>query len=191
MPYDAQRFLTLFVDASFCPRTLAAGWGAWAVRRSWGGGRFRSGPVSTSLEPAEAEIKGIANALLIFHQEGALNGIDQVMVQSDCARALQVLCHSAGAIQRAKEYKFDPINRKLPTLGEMLAVDRIVTLLEGRQLDVRHVYGHEGRSDGRRAVNTECDALARREMQKMRGEMPGGKKMNRGANRRLRWQERA
>lgn len=49
--------ITVFVDASHCPQTKAAGWGAWAKGHGWERGIACGGPLKMSpLNSSEAEI---------------------------------------------------------------------------------------------------------------------------------------
>ena len=58
------RFLTHFVDACFCHRTHAAGYGAWAKKAAFEKGLIFGGPLPRGISNAgEAELGGIA---LIF-----------------------------------------------------------------------------------------------------------------------------
>ena len=63
-PHPDPRFLTLFVDASFCHRTHAAGYGAWAKKATFEKGLIFGGPLPRGIRNAgEAELGGIALAL--------------------------------------------------------------------------------------------------------------------------------
>lgn len=77
---------TVITDASFCPNTRAAGWGAWVTlddgRRLKHSGRFRNTPSGVN----EAELWAALNGIHIAHHAGALN----VLVQTDCAHVVRL-----------------------------------------------------------------------------------------------------
>jgi ribonuclease HI len=86
------RFLTLFVDASFCHRTHAAGYGAWAKKATFAKGLIFGGPLPRGITNAgEAELGGIALALRFLLEQQHLAGLDRLMVQSDSLRSLQLI----------------------------------------------------------------------------------------------------
>lgn len=164
--------VTLFTDASFCYRTSAAGWGAWAIRDGWRPGKFEGGRIQTARDANDAEIMGIASALLTFSAQECFEGMHTVMVQCDSFRALQVCCYSAGATQSVKEQAFPTITMLTLSDGESRAIDVITAVLAKHQLQfkVRHVKGHKVGGDGRHGVNAQCDALAKHHMRQLQAE---------------------
>jgi ribonuclease HI len=165
----------IFADASFCPRTKAAGWGAW-VKRDGGvseafGGSFRDPmPDSTT-----AELCALANAMHRAIGWRLILPGDVVMLQSDSLGALE-------RIRRAIPASFDnPAKGGLPvgqsrkardaSIG-LAAADRIKALAEGANLTLvtRHVRGHQ-KGGGRQWVNGACDQIAKAGMRKARDEI--------------------
>lgn len=174
--------ITVFADASFCPKTRASGWGAWAKRNDWQFGRFAGGPFRRDISDAsQAELCGLASALYHFDRSGALVDVTKVMLQCDSTHALgYILANVVGSyaekpkgeggvavrprIHRGKTGERSPLK---PIEKEALAAIRKIA--KGRTLSVRHVKGHR-EGDGRNWVNEQCDAEARRHMQAMRVE---------------------
>lgn len=163
--------LTLFVDASWCPETHAAGWGAWAKRDDWQRGRTFGAPFKAAMRTiGDAEIAGIANALHQLAGWDALAGVRSVMVQCDCIQALETLVRLGGAqvSNHADGARIWPrLKRGIYTRVEQAAALRIRELLGERTLVVRHVRGHQA-GGSRQWVNRECDRLAKRGMRDAR-----------------------
>lgn len=161
--------MTIFIDASHCHQTRAAGWGAWAKRDGWTKGRvFGGGYRSTMLNAAEAELTGIAEALTRLHADGALAEISHVVVQSDCLRALQLMAIrvSRVSVASAKENGSSVfLNRGMtPSPTETRALEVIGQIAERLPIFVRHVKGHSS-GKGRSWVNRQCDRIARQHME--------------------------
>lgn len=164
--------LTLFVDASHCPNTRAAGWGAWAIRDGWPKGIVMGGRFKLRMERSHiAEMCGMANAVIRLYNDGHLNGITQIMLQSDCMMALELMNHHCpdaevrnhqnGAIIRNTSRKGSATERKaVNAIREVLGELKIKPLL-------RHVRGHKT-GDGRQGVNELCDKIAKQHMNDMR-----------------------
>lgn len=168
--------MTLFADASFHPRTGAGGWGAWAIRDDWNRGQFLGGPIKFKNHKIDnsntAEMAGIALALWQLDKQQALDGVEQVMIQCDNIAALGFI-HKK--IPRTKIIAQRGIfigktRWQNPVVAVML--DTIKEILDGKQVQVKHVKGHQGGElNGRAWVNTQCDAEARRHMTAMKREL--------------------
>lgn len=163
--------VTVFADASHCHQTLAAGWGAWAKGDGWERGLTFGGPIKAAVaNAAEAEMAAMANAVVRLHNNGKLDGIKRVMLQSDCLRVLQLILqafpradpsdHKDGAAVISTRLLPSPMESKgLAVICEVLS--DCPTIL------VRHVRGHQN-GDGRQWVNRVCDDIAREHMRAQR-----------------------
>lgn len=159
--------MTVFADASHCPRSKGAGWGAWARRDGWDMGLTFGGPIKATMNnSAEAECAALANAIVRLSNQGHLTGVTWVMLQSDCLRVLQLLVQedSRFAISDHKDgaaIEPQPLN---PKPMEAKAIGIIIDLLKAvPKVYVRHVRGHTP-GGGRAWVNEQCDRIARQHM---------------------------
>lgn len=162
--------LTLFVDASLCLKTGAAGYGAWTIRDDWARGQYTGGPIELTARIKDsntAELAGIAIALWQHQHNRTLEGVDSVMIQCDNVNALgQVL--GCVRIPPAPVIIKTPnaFIKKLPSAGIAHAMTQtIASILEGRRVFLKHVKGHTANEDGRSWVNRHCDTEARKHMQ--------------------------
>lgn len=167
--------LTLFADASFCPKTGAAGWGSWAMRDGWSKGKFLGGPLRRAMTTSNtAELCGLASALWKHDKDGDLAGIQIFMLQCDNVVALGYIM---SRLSNATARPLDGVRqatiprsftRNKLCLEALAAIEQIVG---DRRVLLRHVKGHNGTDDGRSWVNTQCDAEARRHMVARRREL--------------------
>ena len=169
--------ITLFVDASHCPETHAAGWGAWAIQDGWEKGKVFGGRISkTVLNSSEAEVCAIVEAVRHLAARGLLKD-NTLMVQSDSHRALQLFMMSLPHTklrqhEDSKDWSEDTVIRPTPT--EKWAIEMLTNNLGHFPfLYVRHIKGHAS-GEGRNWVNRRCDAVAREHMYKER-QTRGGK----------------
>lgn len=135
-------FITLFCDASFCPKTKAGGFGGW-VKFGFPPRTFRVGGVLDQCNNAEeAEICAVIYTLTHaqnskwfntdFNWEGKV-----LVIQSDCQ----------GAIRKLK-----------PVMGKNLKH------LKLKYIKWKWVKGHSGYGNKRSAVNEFCDKQAKKYM---------------------------
>jgi ribonuclease HI len=160
------RFLTLSVDASFCHRTHAAGYGAWAKKATFAKGLIFGGPLPRGITNAgEAELGGIALALRYLLEREHLAGLDRLMVQSDSLRSLQLIARALPGVRIANHAKAAAVTKAQlqPSAMEAKALVAVKARVEQLDLLVRHVRGHK-RGQKRQWVNRMCDAEARRHM---------------------------
>ena len=132
---------TVNVDASFCPRTRAAGWAAWisidgGAKIKWHG-KFNRPPKTSS----EAELWAIFNGIWL----AANARVTDVLVQSDCRAALLHLERDTA------QTRF--MRTKLP---------HPVTVR------TKHVKAHTDTSSPRTWVNDWCDKMAKIHMREQR-----------------------
>ena len=165
-PHPDPRFLTLFVDASFCHRTHAAGYGAWAKKAAFEKGLIFGGPLPQGISNAgEAELGGIALALRYLLEQQHLAELDRLMVQSDSLRSLQLISQVLPGVRIANHAEAAPVTKAQlqPSAMEAKALEAIGARVSELDLLVRHVRGHK-RGQQRQWVNRMCDAEARRQM---------------------------
>lgn len=163
--------ITLFVDASHCSQTLAAGWGAWAIADGWDHGRTFGGQHKRRvLNSGEAEVWAMAEAIHHMKTRGWLTD-DALMIQSDSHRALQLFLVKFPNAEIKNHTDSKPFVRPsslYPSPAESAAQeDMYRDLLTMKWLFVRHVKGHAS-GDGRNWVNRKCDEIAKQNMRRMR-----------------------
>lgn len=162
--------LTLFVDSSLCQQTRVGGWGAWAIRNDWPEGKLFGGRFSQSTAPKssrEAEMCGIANALVALQKLNSLDDVERVMIQCDCLSALELIggridqvtvsSHDAGCVVHPRMMRASDLE-----IAALASIEKV-----GKPLILRHVYGHR-KGGGRQWVNTMCDQIARNHMREAR-----------------------
>ncbi len=154
--------VTIISDASYCPRTHAAGYGFWAVSergRHGGSGSFKA-KLPGSLF---AETCAIVNALFIATRLGIAAAGDRVLVQTDCQVAIRAL---EGKMKRRT------INAKRNVLLRD-AVERFNVFVREHALTIefRYVQGHSRVQDQRSKAQRHADARARAGMEKARAKV--------------------
>lgn len=170
--------VTVFSDASFCPKTKAAGWGAWAKRDGWENGRFYGGPLRREMPNCTiAELCGAASVFWFLGRQNTFVDVDWIMLQCDSIAALSAIHTLPSSIwSRGRDAKkaASIARRKKPfTALEREALDAIDQAVSGRRLVLRHIKGHQNETS-QHWVNNQCDAEARRHMQAMRLELSSG-----------------
>lgn len=163
--------ITLFVDASHCSQTLAAGWGAWAIGDGWDHGRTFGGQISRRVtNSGEAEMAAVEHAVREMGGRGWLGGDDALMLQSDSHRALQLFLVQFPNAEIRNHANSAPFARTnlLPSKAEEIALMNLEQhLTRFKWLFVRHVKGHS-EGEGRNWVNRKCDEIAKQNMRRMR-----------------------
>lgn len=162
--------ITLFVDASHCPNSHAAGYGAWAIQDGWEKGKVFGGRISKEVvNSGEAEVCGIVEAVKYLRAH-KLMGDNTLMIQSDSHRALQlvILALPHTEIKQHKDSKDWGMSNIRPTPAEQWAITQLTNDLGLMAfIYVRHIKGHSD-GDGRNWVNRQCDRVAREQMYKER-----------------------
>ena len=144
--------ISLFTDASFCPRTGAAGWAAWAkedgatVRQS---GAFKSAMENSAMAEAGALVNGLFVVLSLIDPPPR----SKIIAASDNMEVVRL----AGLAHTPVGRLTQPLQR----LQNML-------LARGVLMHMRHVKGHKGTITPRNAVNTWCDGAAKEHMRAAR-----------------------
>lgn len=132
---------TVIADASFCPKTKAAGWAAWITPdvgvRIQRAGKFLERPDDNNMAEAWAAMNGVAHAYRI--------GARVILLQSDCLAVGRMV--SKGA------YGYPAVR---------------MTHFPDADIRFRHVRGHTTLGDRRSYVNRWCDAEAKRHMREVR-----------------------
>lgn len=166
--------MTLFVDASFCPKTKAAGWAAWAKSDLYDRGYY-FGDLVTIGEPqtsSQAELMGIAHACRVLADHNEFEKLDSVVLQCDSLDALQVIWKNVPSANVARKKDSGRDIKWLHYLKIAPNVATSVLLIQGvfKTIPVwlRHVKGHEKGVTGRSHVNETCDKIAKRHMNEER-----------------------
>jgi ribonuclease HI len=147
------RVVTVFTDASFCHRTLAAGYAIWMKTDS---GTFRhAAPFKVVVSnPWEAETAALANGIIWAATKFNLNKADMIVAASDCKPAIVSI--ETGRVSKNKLVK-----------EFVLRVEKEVS--ERRFiLRLKHVPAHKGYGNKRTAVNEWCDLSAKQIMRNER-----------------------
>ena len=168
--------ITIFADASFCPKTKAAGWGAWAKANGWTQGRIFGAPFTTTPPHNNAaEVAALVNAVYSVRNSGSLTGMRAMYLQTDSFRALQLMRHYgliSTILQPPPHVGAGKIKSENIHAYEDRAIQLMVAIVE--QTDIRvagkYVPGHK-KGDGRFWVNRQCDREARKHMAAMREEL--------------------
>ena len=146
--------VTVFSDASWCPHVKVGGWGAWVKSerlQHQSGGELKSKPISAR----EAEVMAIGNAVWLALRMGAARPGDEILIQTDCLHAIDVL--NEGKCKRR-------------TSAEVDVCLALVSWRAKYQLTMRfkHVKGHTAGHEPRLWVNNFCDRLAKHYMRQAR-----------------------
>lgn len=145
--------VTIISDASRCMQTGAAGYGFWvasARAKFAGGGSFRA-PTS-SVEVAES--LAICNAISVAIYRGAVQPGDQVLIQTDCLNAIDILGGKRASLREDERMAFD-------FLQNLSAAHNLT-------LAFRHVKGHSTLPGARYTTNRLCDKRAKAGMRQAR-----------------------
>jgi ribonuclease HI len=159
-PTDSSRsrhlLITLFTDASHCPKTHVAAYAAWAkadgrtVRRA---GVLKERVRDSSLAEAQALVNGLCFVLASLKPAPT----SKIIAQTDCLTAIEAL---TGQLRNRKTVaRFAPVNEVYQS--------RIIAA--GITVEFRHVAAHKGVATPRNAVNTWCDNTCRELMRAARG----------------------
>lgn len=134
-----QQFVTVFCDASHCPRTLATGWAVWMKHGTPAVTHRLSGALRDVRDSHQAEIYALEQALDYIEAELELD--DKIVVlESDCQGALRHIEQRAMALSE-RGAKF---------------------------VKLKWVKGHQGIKCARSSVNTWCDKEAKHHMRLLR-----------------------
>lgn len=158
--------VTLFCDASWCPRTRAAGWGAWVKSdRVCKGHLYQGAFLESCLGAGDAEIMGATNALHYALRDGVAGDQDVILFQLDSMRAIEVI-HGAFPA----ELTLSDVEQRAKGRLEIMRQER------GLTFRTKHVKGHYHGDErtSRHSVNQACDRMARRQMEGMRARVDRG-----------------
>lgn len=169
-----QMQMTLFVDASFCPRTKAAGWGAWAKSDRYDRGHYFGSMITIGnpQTPSHAELMGIAEACRLLDMHDEIKPLTHVVLQCDSLDALQFILRFVPTANAAKKKHNGTMVQWMhylkipPKLAPSIVV--LQKVFETTPVWLRHVKGHENGIHGRSHVNETCDKIAKRHMHEER-----------------------
>jgi ribonuclease HI len=142
--------VTIIADASYCPRTGAAGYGVWAA--SSRGKRSFKGQLAVPKDNNDAEMMAIVNGVAYALKFGIAMPGDLLLIQSDSTTAIITL-NTGEAKDAATETIVD-------TFGHFIEKYAL-------KVEFRHVKGHTNSElvkDARFASNRLCDKHAKEEM---------------------------
>lgn len=148
------RCVTVFTDASFCPRTMAAGFAVWI--KVDGRTIRHAGAFKIEVKEAwQAELAALANGICGACAVLNLADGDMIVAATDCLRAIDILERRGGkptkAFRDVREHTLQELTKR------------------GVLLRLKHVKAHQGKEAGRRnAVNEWCDGAAKRVMRSRR-----------------------
>jgi len=145
--------VTIMVDASWCPDTKAAGYGAWLAseRRRC---RFTGQIQSTVSQAMVAEEMAIVNAIAGALKRGVALAGDTILVRTDCQAAIQLL----------QKYRKPSAKEE----DEIVSAFDYFVKKYGLQMRFKHIKGHSSNQNRASVSNTVCDRHAREQMQKAR-----------------------
>ena len=150
-----QNSITIITDASFCSKTLAAGYGVWIASEQ--GKKAFEGPLPKPRDNNVAETMAIANALWHGCDSGIIQSGAIILIQTDSANAISSL---KGIIHPTCQQVRDAV----------CYVERIKQRFS-LVLRYKHVRGHTKNADSRSRAQNHCDAAAKRQMLIVRDEI--------------------
>lgn len=159
--------ITIFVDASWCPRTFAGGVGAWVKKEGWGRGYTLGAPLPNKTpSSSSAELLGIHQVIKFLHEQGDLRDVDWLVLQCDNTNALAAVMRW-GKFQEAATKGDRDVRVKLEYATAFRGHERAWAKEVGewtshmRSRLVRHVRGHQEGTTTRSWVNEKCDEIAK------------------------------
>lgn len=159
-----QFVVTIFCDASFCPKTRAAGWGFWIktdLHERQGGGAMEVQPADAS----EAELLAVVNSLFYAVSQGIAVENSRVVFGLDNQWVVHLLNGSTTLKGREKEK---------PLCFEALGLIKEFRRKLKLDLRFRKVKAHNPNGGGRCRVNEVADKHAKIGMKKARAERKVG-----------------
>lgn len=146
---------TILADASYCPRTGAAGYGYWIAsdRGKRGGGNELRHATSSGV----AEMMAVVNALWVARECGLIMPEDDVLVQTDCQSAI-------GAFEGKRDCRDVDEQTVLVGFHHVCKLAKVTVRF-------RHVKGHTSQrthGEARFSANRHCDGRAREHMERAR-----------------------
>lgn len=145
--------VTIIADASFCQDTHTAGYGFWVASergKLQGGGPMKKPVLNSTL----AEAKAVCIALDAAVRAGLVVEGDEVLLQTDCVPAIDLLQQVGGPRGlEAKEVQDFFLNLQARV---------------GIRTRLKHVRGHTKKKDARSVCNAHCDRRAKAGLQQAR-----------------------
>ena len=142
--------VTVTTDASYCPNNSIGGYAFW-ISSEIGKVQY-SGKFSGYLvDPNEAELKAIGNAIYFLLQADQFKRVEKVIINTDSQTCIRLLT----------DPKYDNYLDTQNMIKGMLKKRRI-------DFEMRHVKAHTNGSTSRRYVNNWCDRMAQMEMRAKR-----------------------
>lgn len=147
------RIVTVFTDASFCHKTLAAGYAIWMKTDA---ATYRhAAPFKVAISsPEEAETAALANGIIWAAIKFNLTHKDFLVAASDCKNAIAWI-----------EIGYKPKNF---LIKEFILRTRKEVSARGFKLKLKYVPAHRGYATKRTSVNEWCDKSAKKIMRNER-----------------------
>jgi ribonuclease HI len=138
---------TVITDASFCPKTRAAGWAAWIAidggEKIQKAGTFKTIPEHST----EAEMLAVLCGVWLAAKAGAAS----ILVQTDCLAVVMAI----DGTSKGSSSK---------TMYQKVKAEHFPSV----RIRAKHVKGHSGREGVRYWCNDWCDKQAKKQMRKQR-----------------------
>lgn len=147
--------VTIIADASVCPDTGAAGYSFWIACER--GKEGKHGPMRELVrDSTEGEMMALLNGLHYAHKQLYIMPGDEVLLQSDCRNALEIL----------KTFR----KHKKPEVDKLIRFYHKLVKAAGVEVRFKHVKGHTKLAvkGARFTVNRKCDKEARKGMKARR-----------------------
>lgn len=143
--------VSLFSDASHCHETRVAAWAAWA--KSERGQVSHAAPFLDRIKQThQAELGSIVNGVFLVVSRGVALPGDEILVQNDCMRALQLLRGGPKTAKAtARDYHMLSMLKKFTTDNELL-------------IRCKHIRAHAGTGTPGYYVHDLVDKMARSNM---------------------------
>lgn len=158
--------VSLFTDASWCPDTNAAGWGAWAkcdnAMTTAGGPIGKPCPTSTI-----AEARAVYMGLLMCAKHLNMADIDRILIQLDNYAVVSWIHAKSGGRRLEKA----TLNAKKKSTIAIEFIEAIKAFEKEHSVIVmgKHIKGHRPNQEGAgHWVNNRCDQLARNGLERAR-----------------------
>lgn len=168
--------VTIFSDASICPKTMSGGWAGW-IKSNRGvlevDGMLKARLLDTTIAEAMAALNCICYAI----GKDMIREGDVVVLATDNDNVLNVLTGKTRRKFRLKDARkrgWTPKELRIYVKQNNDHIDRIAAIFDRKIMEIgfdlkwNHVKGHRGKVDRRAAVNHGCDLRARAAMRKSR-----------------------
>lgn len=152
------KILTINTDASFCPKTKAAGYAVYIKCNLFK--ITKSGILKNAENSIDAEMMAIGNAAHIVTSLQDAPYFGMIVINTDCKVAIDMLTKAPHIHKKGTARKVYRILQKLRS--------KTNPPKKRQRFELRHVLAHNGTPDAISFVNDWCDKTAKAEMKKAR-----------------------